>query len=96
MLSLIESTANDFLASVQRIICKGDVMTNNNQATCVVSDKLLGGYTADAIVPCAFGVKSSVMAHHSDPFAVALAAFYECSLWNVFEKYVLFILFLFS
>ncbi|XP_032514717.2 cytochrome P450 6B2-like [Danaus plexippus] len=86
MLSLIESTANDFLASVQRIICKGDVMTNNNQATCVVSDKLLGGYTADAIVPCAFGVKSSVMAHHSDPFAVALAAFYECSLWNVFEK----------
>lgn len=52
----------------------------------VDSEKLVGGYTADAIVPCAFGLKSSVMDNEKDPFAVALHAFYEMSLYNIFEK----------
>ncbi|XP_069360240.1 cytochrome P450 6B2-like [Maniola hyperantus] len=52
----------------------------------VDSDELVGGYTADAIVPCAFGVKSHVMDNPSDPFAVALAAFYELTFANIFEK----------
>ncbi|KAJ8714393.1 hypothetical protein PYW07_002618 [Mythimna separata] len=52
----------------------------------VNSEKLVGGYTADAIVPCAFGLKSGVMYNEEDPFAVALHAFYEMSLYNIFEK----------
>ncbi|XP_075979686.1 cytochrome P450 6B1-like [Anticarsia gemmatalis] len=52
----------------------------------VNSEKLVGGYTADAIVPCAFGLKSNVMYNEEDPFAVALHAFYEMSLFNIFEK----------
>lgn len=52
----------------------------------VDSEKLVGGYTADAIVPCAFGLKSKVMYNDKDPFAVALQAFYEMSVFNVFEK----------
>ncbi|XP_030030986.2 cytochrome P450 6B1 [Manduca sexta] len=52
----------------------------------VDSEKLVGGYTADAIVPCAFGLKSGVMDNEKDPFAVALHAFYEMSLYNIFEK----------
>ncbi|CAG9133227.1 unnamed protein product [Plutella xylostella] len=52
----------------------------------VDSEKLVGGYTADAIVPCAFGLKSNVMENDKDPFAVALQAFYEMSVYNVFEK----------
>lgn len=52
----------------------------------VDSDELVGGYTADAIVPCAFGVKSHVMDNPNDPFAVALGAFYELTFANIFEK----------
>ncbi|XP_072938118.1 cytochrome P450 6j1-like [Epargyreus clarus] len=52
----------------------------------VVSEELVGGYTADAIVPCAFGLKSGVMDNPNDPFAVALHAFYEMTPWNIFEK----------
>ncbi|GBP82159.1 Probable cytochrome P450 6a23 [Eumeta japonica] len=52
----------------------------------VDSEKLVGGYTADAIVPCAFGLKSNVMDNDDDPFAVALQAFYEMSPYNIFEK----------
>lgn len=52
----------------------------------VDSEKLVGGYTADAIVPCAFGLKSNVMYNDEDPFAVALHAFYEMSVFNIFEK----------
>ncbi|XP_038221964.1 cytochrome P450 6j1-like [Zerene cesonia] len=52
----------------------------------VDSEKLVGGYTADAIVPCAFGLKSNVMDNSQDPFAVALHAFYEMSWFNIFEK----------
>ncbi|CAG4934635.1 unnamed protein product [Colias eurytheme] len=52
----------------------------------VDSEKLVGGYTADAIVPCAFGLKSNVMDNAKDPFAVALHAFYEMSWFNIFEK----------
>ncbi|VVC98550.1 unnamed protein product [Leptidea sinapis] len=40
----------------------------------VDSDRLVGGFTADAIVPCAFGLKSNVMDNENDPFAVALHA----------------------
>ncbi|KOB57801.1 putative cytochrome P450 CYP6AX1 protein, partial [Operophtera brumata] len=52
----------------------------------VDSEKLVGGYTADAIVPCAFGLKSRVMYNDKDPFAVALQSFYEMSVFNIFEK----------
>ncbi|XP_047506626.1 probable cytochrome P450 6a17 [Pieris napi] len=52
----------------------------------VDAEKLVGGYTADAIVPCAFGLKSNVMYNSKDPFAVALHAFYEMSWFNIFEK----------
>lgn len=52
----------------------------------VDSERLVGGYTADAIVPCAFGLKSNVMYDDKDPFAVALQAFYEMSVFNIFEK----------
>lgn len=52
----------------------------------VDSEKLVGGYTADAIVPCAFGLKSNVMYNDEDPFAVALQAFYAMSAFNIFEK----------
>nr|WRX05941.1 CYP365A1 [Helicoverpa armigera] len=57
-----------------------------NLSSVVDSEKLVGGYTADAIVPCAFGLKSNVMYNEDDPFAVALHAFYEMSLFNIFEK----------
>ncbi|CAK1581291.1 unnamed protein product [Parnassius mnemosyne] len=55
-------------------------------STVVESEKLVGGYTADAIVPCAFGLKSRVMDNPKDPFAVALQAFYEMTLYNILEK----------
>lgn len=55
----------------------------------VDAEKLVGGYTADAIVPCAFGLKSNVMYNSKDPFAVALYAFYEMTWFNIFEKYVI-------
>ncbi|XP_047029154.1 cytochrome P450 6B1-like [Helicoverpa zea] len=57
-----------------------------SMSSVVDSEKLVGGYTADAIVPCAFGLKSNVMYNEDDPFAVALHAFYEMSLFNIFEK----------
>lgn len=68
--------------------CSEDVKTNLNEKkdSVVDAEKLLGGYTADAIVPCAFGIKSNVMYNPEDPFAVALHAFYEMSLFNIFEK----------
>lgn len=52
----------------------------------VNGEKLIGGYTADAIVPCAFGVRSAVMDNQNDPFAVALHAFYEMSFSNICSK----------
>ncbi|XP_023948135.2 cytochrome P450 6B1 [Bicyclus anynana] len=66
-----------------------DSLIENNNIECyriVDSDTLVGGYTADAIVPCAFGVKSHVMDNANDPFAVALGAFYELTFANIFEK----------
>ncbi|CAH2049568.1 unnamed protein product, partial [Iphiclides podalirius] len=59
---------------------------DTNGVAVVDSEKLVGGYTADAIVPCAFGLKSSVMDNPNDPFAVALQAFYEMTPFNIFEK----------
>ncbi|RVE48658.1 hypothetical protein evm_006729 [Chilo suppressalis] len=58
----------------------------DNASTIVDGEKLVGGFTADAIVPCAFGLKSNVMDNEHDPFAEALHAFYEMSLYNIFEK----------
>ncbi|CAG9790785.1 unnamed protein product [Diatraea saccharalis] len=55
-------------------------------STLANGEKLVGGFTADAIVPCAFGLKSNVMDDEHDPFAEALHAFYEMSLYNIFEK----------
>ncbi|CAH2244689.1 jg1344 [Pararge aegeria aegeria] len=60
--------------------------SNKEFSRIVDSDELVGGYTADAIVPCAFGVKSHVMDNPQDPFAVALRAFYELTFANIFEK----------
>lgn len=101
MLPLIENTANEFAEKVKALLNKTEDINNNNQKSAeakddekldevnsaiVDSEKLVGGYTADAIVPCAFGLKSNVMENDKDPFAVALQAFYEMSVYNVFEK----------
>lgn len=90
MLPLIENTANEFAIRVENLLKKNktsDPDKNNTDNDIEVdSEKLVGGYTADAIVPCAFGLKSSVMDNDDDPFAVALRAFYETSLYNLIEK----------
>ncbi|XP_063539939.1 probable cytochrome P450 6a17 [Cydia strobilella] len=76
MFPIIENTAQEFIKRV----------TTLHSNSVVDSERLLGGYTADAIVPCAFGVKSHVMDDQKDPFAVALHAFYEMTPFNLFEK----------
>ncbi|KAH9634615.1 hypothetical protein HF086_009267 [Spodoptera exigua] len=100
MFPLIENTAVEFVTRVQDLLTQNKMGSNKNgsvktdgqsngvkQIFAVVnSEKLVGGYTADAIVPCAFGLKSNVMYNEDDPFAVALHAFYEMSLFNIFEK----------
>ncbi|XP_022824780.1 cytochrome P450 6B1-like [Spodoptera litura] len=100
MFPLIENTAVEFVTKVQDLLTQSKNEPNKNgpvktegqsngveQISAVVnSEKLVGGYTADAIVPCAFGLKSNVMYNEDDPFAVALHAFYEMSLFNIFEK----------
>lgn len=100
MLPLIENTANEFAIRIERLLTnKNKSEDNDKEENCeklhdgnegnsktVDSEKLVGGYTADAIVPCAFGLKSNVMDNENDPFAVALQAFYEMSLYNIFEK----------
>ncbi|XP_050350032.1 probable cytochrome P450 6a14 [Nymphalis io] len=99
MLPIIENTANEFVQRIQKLLTEandeksnepnaiGKEFNNNDYKSSVVnSDELVGGYTADAIVPCAFGVKSHVMDNANDPFAVALGAFYELSFFNIFEK----------
>lgn len=87
MFPLIENTAIEFVYRLQTLIKNNTETLNNNESSVVVdSEKLVGGYTADAIVPCAFGVKSHVMDNENDPFATALHAFYEMSWYNIFEK----------
>ena len=100
MFPLIENTAGEFVKRVQDLLTQPKNVANGNgslkpdgqsngvdhSSSVVHSEKLVGGYTADAIVPCAFGLKSSVMDNEDDPFAVALHAFYEMSLYNIFEK----------
>ncbi|CAH2087205.1 unnamed protein product [Euphydryas editha] len=99
MLPIIENTANEFVQRVRKLLTNdktknkkdsndNDNENNNNEvhSSVVDSEELLGGYTADAIVPCAFGVKSHVMDNPNDPFAVALGAFYDLSFYNIFEK----------
>ncbi|KAJ8718311.1 hypothetical protein PYW08_002548 [Mythimna loreyi] len=100
MFPLIESTAAEFVTRIQDLLSQPKIVSNQKgttktegqfddigpSATVVDAEKLVGGYTADAIVPCAFGLKSRVMYNDHDPFAVALHAFYEMSLYNVFEK----------
>uniref|UniRef100_A0A2A4J6C1 unspecific monooxygenase n=1 Tax=Heliothis virescens TaxID=7102 RepID=A0A2A4J6C1_HELVI len=100
MFPLIENTAAEFVTRVKDLLSQSNKTTPKNGSikpvdqpngvgnisSVVDSEKLVGGYTADAIVPCAFGLKSNVMYHEDDPFAVALHAFYEMSLFNIFEK----------
>ncbi|XP_073960469.1 probable cytochrome P450 6a23 [Choristoneura fumiferana] len=89
MFPIIENTAQEFLKRVAALPTRAGaehVKINDEDAVLVDSEKLVGGYTADAIVPCAFGVKSQVMDDDNDPFAVALQAFYEMSLSGLFEK----------
>lgn len=100
MYPLIETTADEFVTRVRTILSQPKSGKRNNasgspvskkndvelDSAVVNSEKLVGGYTADAIVPCAFGLKSNVMYNDEDPFAVALHAFYEMSLFNIFEK----------
>ncbi|XP_049871412.1 cytochrome P450 6B1-like [Pectinophora gossypiella] len=91
MFPLIEDTAKEFVLRVRKLISQSkspedDNNNNPERSVMVDSEKLVGGYTADAIVPCAFGLKSNVMDNEKDPFAVALHAFYEMSLFNIFEK----------
>lgn len=100
MFPLIENTAVEFVKRVQNLLSQPKNVPNGNgtiipdsqsngvepSSSVVNSEKLVGGYTADAIVPCAFGLKSSVMVTEDDPFAVALHAFYEMSPYNIFEK----------
>lgn len=85
---LTNNTSNSNCEQLTTILGKIDEdeeLLEDNSKT-VNSEKLLGGYTADAIVPCAFGLKSNVMDNVEDPFAVALQAFYEMSPYNIFEK----------
>ncbi|KAL0820900.1 hypothetical protein ABMA28_005560 [Loxostege sticticalis] len=70
----------DEKASTDKAFDKNDNMTE------VKFEKFVGGFTADAIVSCAFGLRSNVMDNENDPFAVALHAFYQMSLFNIFEK----------
>ncbi|KAI5651489.1 cytochrome p450 domain-containing protein [Phthorimaea operculella] len=93
MFPLIEDTASEFVLRLKALVNKSkassehpEVNNNIEKQVTVDSEKLVGGYTADAIVPCAFGLKSNVMDNDKDPFAVALHAFYEMSLFNIFEK----------
>ncbi|XP_026727646.1 cytochrome P450 6B1-like [Trichoplusia ni] len=100
MFPLIENTAGEFVTRVKDLLSQPKDVTSKiveenpvgpsngvGQVSSVVdSEKLVGGYTADAIVPCAFGLKSNVMYNDEDPFAVALHAFYEMSVFNIFEK----------
>lgn len=100
MFPLIENTAGEFVTRVENLLTQptkpqsnGVTKTAKDQSNgievnsaVVNSEKLVGGYTADAIVPCAFGLKSNVMYNDEDPFAVALHAFYEMSVFNIFEK----------
>ncbi|XP_037874501.1 cytochrome P450 6B1 [Bombyx mori] len=94
MFPLIDNTADEFVIRLRKRIKNKnkdienvDSNSNIEDAYALVdSEELVGGYTADAIVPCAFGLKSLVMDKPDDPFAVALQAFYEKSLYNVFEK----------
>ncbi|XP_028164104.1 cytochrome P450 6B1-like [Ostrinia furnacalis] len=98
MFPLIDNTAKEFLVRVKKQCTKNKHDASNNasekdkivakeETTAEVKfEKFVGGFTADAIVPCAFGLKSNVMDNEDDPFAVALHAFYEMSLFNIFEK----------
>ncbi|CAB3244134.1 unnamed protein product [Arctia plantaginis] len=100
MYPLIATTADEFVTRVKTILSQPKSATNHGateppvcksndvevNSSVVNSEKLVGGYTADAIVPCAFGLKSNVMYNEEDPFAVALHAFYEMTLFNIFEK----------
>ncbi|XP_013183684.2 cytochrome P450 6B2 [Amyelois transitella] len=83
MYPLIETTADDFVAKIKNLL---EGFQNGGVFKC---EKLAGGFTADAIVPCAFGVKSHVMHNDHDPFAVALHAFYELSPSNILQKTML-------
>ncbi|PZC70874.1 hypothetical protein B5X24_HaOG200062 [Helicoverpa armigera] len=84
---LVGATQSDKVATKNGTIKPAEQSNGLGIVSSVVdSEKLVGGYTADAIVPCAFGLKSNVMYNEDDPFAVALHAFYEMSLFNIFEK----------
>lgn len=99
MFPLIQNTTDEFVIRIKDILSQPKTETSHEDSkesdkqlksiessSVVNSEKLVGGYTADAIVPCAFGLKSGVMYDENDPFAVALHAFYEMSLFNIFEK----------
>ncbi|CAH1637457.1 unnamed protein product [Spodoptera littoralis] len=74
MFPLIENTAVEFVTRVQDLLTQSKNEPNKNgpvktegqwngveQISAVVnSEKLVGGYTADAIVPCAFGLKKTL------------------------------------
>ncbi|CAK1542353.1 unnamed protein product [Leptosia nina] len=77
--------ANNNRESETKLYANKDSIAIDNSVE-LDAEKLVGGYTADAIVPCAFGLKSNVMDNPQDPFAVALHAFYEMSWFNIFEK----------
>ncbi|XP_053611743.1 cytochrome P450 6a2-like isoform X2 [Plodia interpunctella] len=83
MYPLIENTADDFVLKIKNLLRE---VKNDGLVQC---EELAGGYTADAIVPCAFGVKSHVMHNGNDPFAMALHAFYELSPSNVLQRTML-------
>jgi hypothetical protein len=102
MFPLIDNTAKEFLIRLKKRCnenlpvdrkkgiepsdCKDKTDNTSNKYAVIDAEKVVGGFTADAIVPCAFGLKSSVMDNEKDPFAEALHAFYEMSLYNIFEK----------
>ncbi|CAG5059130.1 unnamed protein product [Parnassius apollo] len=97
---LIKDTDKEFVLRVRKLVTNtknnsevinSDIAINTKEvdethSTVVESEKLVGGYTTDAIVHCAFGFKSSVMDNPKDPFVVALQAFYEMTLYNIYEK----------
>ncbi|KAM3958388.1 cytochrome P450 6B1 [Aphomia sociella] len=99
MYHIIEATADKFLIKVKNILNEANYESSDenkanhtklgkNEDNCLLVNgaRLFEGYTADAIVPCAFGLKSDVMDNDNHPIAIALRAFYEMTLFNIFQK----------
>ncbi|XP_059062048.1 cytochrome P450 6B1-like [Achroia grisella] len=95
MYPIIENVADKFLIKIKDMLRieknklrGGEEAVQTDDSVLVNGSRFFEGYTADAIVPCAFGFKSDVMENENHPVAVALRSFYEMTLFNIFQKTV--------